>query len=561
MSEAILELKNVTKRFGSVTAVDHVDFTLNKGEIMAILGENGSGKTSLMNIVDGIYFPDEGKVYVNGKEAVIASPLDAFKYHIGMVHQHFKLVDTFSAIDNILLGEKSSFSFKESFKKYKDEYSNSKSGFRRVLAALLFGLKTVSLPFAFLGNALHLNPLRKNRGASIEKIAATYGFEINLNKKIKDMSVSERQTVEIIKALYKGADVLILDEPTAVLTPQEIRRLFKVLKEMKAGGKSIVIITHKLNEVEEISDRVAVMAKGKHIATVITKECDQMKLTEMMVGKKIELNIKRSEVKEPKLRLKVEDLDYVDHKGRHRLKHINFDLYGGEILGVAGIAGSGQKELLESIAGIRKRAVGSCLFYDDGNIVELMHKNPNIIRDMGVHLSFVPEDRLGMGLVGSLDLVDNVMLRSYSKGKGGLLQRKKPERLTEQIIKDFDVKTTSSHQQIGKLSGGNVQKILVGREIASSPRVLMTAYPVRGLDINTSYLIYNILDEQKTKGVGVMLVGEDLDVLLALCDRIIVMNSGHVAGIVDARTTTKEEIGLLMTKSEETPTMTEAEAK
>jgi len=548
--EVILELKNVTKRFGSVTAVDHVDFTLKKGEIMAILGENGSGKTSLMNIVDGIYFPDEGEILVNGKKVQISNPIDANKLHIGMIHQHFKLIDTFSAIDNILLGEKIVFSIKNKYDSYLAKLNKSEKGFKKIWHSILFGLKVCSLPFQYLGNAMHLNILNKNRGMLIEAIAYKYGFETNLFKRVGDMAVSEKQTVEIIKALYKGADILILDEPTAVLTPQEIKRLFKVIKEMKNNGKSVIIITHKLNEVEEISDRVAVMAKGKHIATVNTKETTQQKLTEMMVGKKVVLNMNRTDVKNKQLKLKVSNLSLVNIDGRKVLDNVNFEVYSGEILGIAGIAGSGQKELLECIAGLHKKATGNSFYYDDNQEVDLEHKSPAQIRDLGIHLSFVPEDRLGMGLVGSLGLVDNVMLRSYSSGHSIFVNRKNPEDLTNHIIKDLEVKTPSNRQQIGKLSGGNVQKILVGREIAAKPTVLMTAYPVRGLDINTSYVIYNLLNQQKEQGIAVIYVGEDLDVILSLCDRVMVLNSGRVTGIKDARTISKEEVGLLMTKSE-----------
>ncbi len=412
--------------------------------------------------------------------------------------------------------------------------------------------------------------------------------------------------MEIIKALYRGADILILDEPTAVLTPQEISRLFDVLRRMKADGKSIIIITHKLNEVMEVSDRVAILRKGQHIATVETKETSEAQLTEMMVGKKISLNISRTEPQNAVPRLVVNGLNLYDQEGLHVLRDISFTANGGEILGIAGIAGSGQRELLESISGLQPLRSGEITFYNpkkdrpvsffhktlkkvralgaentfhDGQgkpvsfagmsdqavrkwvnsgdvlfnedeVINLRDKTPLQIRALGVHLSFVPEDRLGMGLVGSMGITDNMMLRTYRKGPGGFLDRKRPQATADRIIHELEVVTSSANTPVRRLSGGNVQKVLVGREIAYVPKVLMAAYPVRGLDINSSYTIYNLLNEQKEKGVAVIFVGEDLDVLLELCDRIMVINSGAVTGIVDARTATKEEIGLLMIKTE-----------
>ncbi len=554
-----LQMRGITKRFGSVVANDHVDLDVYRGEILAILGENGCGKTTLMNMISGIYFPDEGQIFVDGQEVVIRSPKDAFRHRIGMIHQHFKLVDLFTAGENIVLG---------------------------VQEEGRYNLKSVN--------------------AEVAKLADKYGFRIDPQKKIYDMSVSEKQTVEILKVLYRGADILILDEPTAVLTPQEISRLFDVLRRMKADGKSIIIITHKLNEVLEVSDRVAILRKGEHIATVNTKETNEAQLTEMMVGKKINLNIKRTEPVNAAPRLMVKNLNLDDSEGLHVLKDISFTAYGGEILGIAGIAGSGQRELLESIAGLQPVKSGEIIFrnpkkdkpvtffhksmkrvkelgtqgafhdgkmqpvsfdgmsnqavkkwvdsgdvlFNEDEIINLRDKTPLEIRSLGVRLSFVPEDRLGMGLVGSMGITDNMMLRSYRKGPTIFLDRKKPRALADEIIEELRVSTSSVNTPVRRLSGGNVQKVLVGREIAFAPKVLMAAYPVRGLDINSSYMIYNLLNKQKENGVAVIFVGEDLDVLLALCDRIMVVNSGAVTGVVDARTATKEEIGLLMTKTD-----------
>mgnify|MGYP004534126137 FL=1 len=499
-----LEIRNVTKRFGKVVANKNINLTVEKGEILAVLGENGSGKTTLMNMIAGIYHPDEGEILVNGEHVVINSPKDAFNLKIGMIHQHFKLVDVFDATENIVLG--------------------------------IDGDKRFNL---------------KEAAKRVAEISEKYGFEIDPKKKIYQMSVSEKQTVEIIKVLYRGADILILDEPTAVLTPQETEKLFAVLRRMRSDGKSIIIITHKMHEVLSVSDRVAILRRGEYIDTVITKETSEAELTEMMVGKKVSLNIDRTEPENPAERLMIKGLDLYSEEGIKVLDDISFTANSGEILGIAGIAGSGQRELLEAIAGLQKISSGEIIYNNPktGVAENLRDKTPMQIRELGVRLSFVPEDRLGMGLVGNMDIVDNMMLRSYRRGRSMFLNRQSPKKLAEDIINDLEIATPSANTPVRRLSGGNVQKVLVGREIASSPTVLMAAYPVRGLDINSSYMIYNLLNQQKKNGVAVIFVGEDLDVLIELCDRIIVVNSGRVTGIVDARETSKEELGLLMTKS------------
>lgn len=503
MNEKIaIELKGVSKSFGHVVANKDVNLQVRRGEILAVLGENGSGKTTLMNMISGIYYPDEGQIFVDGEEVVISSPKDAFKYGIGMIHQHFKLVDVFSAAENIILGTK-------------DE-----QGFNM-----------------------------KRSVAKVREITEKYGFVIDPDKKIYEMSVSEKQTVEIIKTLYRGADILILDEPTAVLTPQEIDRLFAVLRRMRDDGKAIIIITHKLHEVLSISDRVSVLRKGEYIGTVNTSATNESMLTEMMVGKKVSLNIERGEPEFPRDRLVVENVSCINREGATLLDKVSFTARSGEILGIAGIAGSGQRELLEAIAGLQHIESGSITYNNPktGKADDLRDKTPLQIRELGVRLSFVPEDRLGMGLVGNMDIIDNMMLRSYRKGHSMFLQRKAPKDLAETIINELEVVTPSASTPVRRLSGGNVQKVLVGREIAAAPTVLMAAYPVRGLDINSSYAIYNLLNQQKKSGVAVIFVGEDLDVLLELCDRIMVISSGRVTGVVDARKATKEQIGFMMT--------------
>ena len=380
-----------------------------------------------------------------------------------------------------------------------------------------------------------------------------YGFELETEKKIYTMSVSEKQTVEILKVLYRGADILILDEPTAVLTPQEIEKLFAVLRRMREDGKSIIIITHKMNEVLSLSDRVAVLRKGEHIATVNTCETDENELTEMMMGEKISLNITRSEPVNSEDRLVVKNICSTDQDGVKILENISFTARSGEILGIAGIAGSGQRELLEAIAGLYHIDSGEIVYNDpkSGNTENLRDKNPLQIRELGVRLSFVPEDRLGMGLVANMDIVDNMMLRSYRRGKSLFLDRKSPRDLALRIIDELNVYTPNEKTPVRRLSGGNIQKVLVGREIAATPSVLMAAYPVRGLDVNASYGIYNLLNKEKEGGAAIIFVGEDLDVLIDLCDRIVVIASGRITGCVDARNTTKEEIGLMMTMTKE----------
>ena len=493
-------MRNITKTFGSVVANDKVWLDIYRGEILALLGENGSGKTTLMNMLSGIYFPDEGEISIDGEEVVIRSPKDAFDHGIGMIHQHFKLVDVLTATENIVLGL--------------DEKLDMKTAIRK-----------------------------------IQKICDKYGFDIDPNQKVYDMTVSQKQTVEIIKVLYRGADILILDEPTAVLTPQETDRLFAVLRNMRDAGKAIVIITHKMHEVEELSDRVAVLRHGQFIGDMPTASTNAQEMTNMMVGRPVTLNIERPEPVDPKPRIEVKNLTVRSEDGILKLDDVSFTAYSGEILGIAGISGCGQKELLEAIAGLQVVESGSISYIDDlGGHEELIGKDPLAIQRLGVSLSFVPEDRLGMGLVANMDLTDNMMLRSFRRGRSLFTDRKSPKNLAENVVKELEVNTPGVSTPVRRLSGGNVQKVLVGREIASAPTVLLTAYAVRGLDINSSYTIYDLINRQKQKGVAVVYVGEDLDVLLELADRILVLCGGKVSGIVEGRGAKKREVGMMMTK-------------
>lgn len=527
-----IELRNITKTFGKTIANKNVNLKVYKNEVLAILGENGSGKTTLMNIISGIYAPDEGEIFINGEKVFINSPEDAFKYKIGMIHQHFKLVDIFTAAENIILGVNESR-----------------------------GLKI------------------KEVNSRVGAIADKYGFNIDVKKHVYDMSVSEKQTVEILKVLYRGADILILDEPTAVLTPQETEKLFDVLRKMRDDGKAIIIITHKLNEVMEISDEVAVLRKGEYVTTVKTDETNGNELTEMMVGKKTELKIDRPKVEKKLPLLEIRDLNVNSDDGSKAIKNVDFYIRGGEILGVAGVAGCGQKELCEAIAGLRKVQSG-LIMHKGESILGLPAKT---IIEKGISMSFIPEDRLGMGLAPSFSVTDNVMLKTYGESKFHIkkleikdtdkkfkktskkvlnsisgfinklpcafVDRATAREKAKQLVEKLEIATPSTETPVRRLSGGNVQKVLVGREIESAPNVIITAYPVRGLDVNSAYTIYDILNEQKLKGTGILFIGEDLDVMLALCDKIMVLCHGKNMGIVHADKTTKEELGLMMTGS------------
>lgn len=492
--ENAIELQGITKTFGSVVANDHINLEVRRGEILALLGENGSGKTTLMNMISGIYHPDEGVIKVNGKEVTINSPMDAGKLGIGMIHQHFKLVDVFSAMDNVAMGME--------------------------------------------GKRVKPKELKER----LLKLTEKYGLEVEPEKKIYNMSVSEKQTVEILKVLYRNADILILDEPTAVLTPQETKKLFAILRKMREQGSAIIIITHKLNEVMEISDRVTILRKGQSIDTVNTCETNEKQLTELMVGRPVTLEIQRPKCENVFTRLKIVDLSVNSADGTMAVKDLSLEIKAGEILGVAGVAGSGQKELCESIAGLIPVDKGAIL-HNKENIVG---KSPREIANLGISLGFVPEDRLGMGLVASMGMVDNILLKTYDKNKGIFIDRKPARKMAEELVKKLEVVTPGVDTPVRLMSGGNVQKVLLGREIESNPSVLVTAYPVRGLDINSSYTIYDLLNEQKKKGVAVLFIGEDLDVLLQISDRIMVMCHGEATGIVDAKTTTKEDLGLMM---------------
>lgn len=497
-----IQMKNITKKFGKVVANNDINLEVYGGEIHALLGENGAGKSTLMNMLSGVYTPDSGSIFIHGKEQKFTSPKDAIKSGVGMIYQHFKLVETMTAVENVILGQKSRI------------FIDKKKSIKK-----------------------------------IENIIERFGLEVNLNKNVYEMSVGEKQNLEILKVLYRGADILILDEPTAVFTPQESEKLFKIVDKMRNEGCAVIFITHKMDEVMAMADRITVLRKGETVKTLNKMETNSKELTNLMVGRSVDLFIKNVPYKEGKKVLQVNNLKVLSEEKIEMIKNISFHVHEGEILGIAGIAGSGQKELCEAIAGIQKAESGEIIFEEEN----ILGKSAREIIIKGISMSFIPEDRLGMGLVGSMNMVDNLLLKSYQKEKGLFINRKQIEKKAEEMVEKLEIKTPDIYYPIKYLSGGNIQKILLGRELSLYPKLLIMAYPVRGLDINTCYTIYDLINEEKKKGNSVIYVGEDLDVLIELCDRIMVMYNGKVTGIVNAKNTTREEIGMLMVgnKSEE----------
>jgi len=486
---------NICKYFEDVRANHNINLKVMQGEIYALLGENGAGKSTLMNILSGIYSPTHGKIYIHGKPKSLSTPQQSIANGIGMIHQHFKLVDSLTAAENIVLGQKIS-------------------------------------PFIS----------QKKLNKEITELAEKFDFSINPGKLIYDMSVSEKQTVEILKVLYRGADILILDEPTAVLTPQETQKLFAVLRKMKKNGCAVIIITHKLNEVLEISDWVTVMRKGETIGSVRTSETTASELTNMMVGETVNLSIDRPYAEVIHGVMRINNLTVVDKNNVTILNHIDFHLRGGEILGVAGVSGSGQKELCEALSGLQTLDAGE-IIYKGQNLAGL---SPRAISESGVFMAFIPEDRLGMGLVGNMDMVDNMILKNYYQQPGILISRKAATEQAGNLVTKLNIQTPSVNHAVKKMSGGNIQKVLLGREIDNEPSVIITAYATRGLDIGASHVIYDLLNKEKQKGVAILYFGEDLDVLLELSDRIMVLSTGNIAGIVKPKNTSKEDLGLMM---------------
>ncbi|QCX34651.1 ABC transporter ATP-binding protein [Caloramator sp. E03] len=496
--EKVVEMRGITKVFPGVRANENVNFELRKGEIHVLLGENGAGKTTLMNILYGLYQPDEGEIYINEKKANIKSPSDAISYGIGMVHQHFMLVHNFTVAENIVLGKE---------------------------------------PRKFI------NMDMKKAVEDTKKIADAYGFKIDPNAVIEDISVGQQQKVEILKALYRGAEILILDEPTAVLTPQEIEELGVILKNLVKEGKSIILITHKLKEVMGMSDRVTIIRRGKIINTVNTKETNIEQLAEMMVGRKVNLVVEKKMANPKEVVLKVENLEAHDHRGLPALKGVNFEVRAGEILGIAGVDGNGQSELLEVLTGLRKPVAGKVVLKDK----DITGKNPREIMEAGI--SNIPEDRHKRGLVLKYTLAENSILGIHNKqpfAKGIMMDYTKIKEFARKLIEEFDVRTPNEDVLASSLSGGNQQKMVVAREIAKDPDLIIAAQPTRGLDVGAIEYIHKRLVEERDKGRAVLLVSLELDEVMALSDRIAVIYDGKIVGVLDAKEATENDLGILM---------------
>ena len=490
----MIQVSGLKKAFDGFVALNGVDMHVEKGAIYGLVGPNGAGKSTLIRHLTGVYRPDQGEVQIDGENVYENKAVKAKIAYIPDELFYFMQADTME------------------MKRFYEGIYPSFDG------KLFYRMQE------FFPN-------------------------IDVKRNIRRLSKGMQKQVAFWLAICCKPDILILDEPTAVLTPQETDKLFAILRNMRNAGKAIVIITHKMHEVESLSDRVAVLRKGQYVGDVMTRDTNAEELTNMMVGHPVKLNIERTEPVNPRPRIEVKDLIVRNEEGTTKLDHVSFTANSGEILGIAGIAGSGQKELLEAIAGLQPVDSGSISYIeDDGTHVELIGKDPLTIQNMGVSLSFVPEDRLGMGLVGNMDLSDNMMLRTFRKGHSFFTDRKSPRRIAENVVKELEVATPSLSTPIRRLSGGNVQKVLVGREITSAPKVLLTAYAVRGLDIHSSYTIYNLINNQKKQNVAVVYVGEDLDVLVELCDRILVLCGGKVSGIVPGRGADKREIGMMMTR-------------
>ena len=494
--EILVRMVGIVKRFPGVLANDHVDFELRAGEIHALLGENGAGKTTLMNILYGIYHADEGEIYVRGKRVEIRSPRDAMKLGIGMVHQHFMLVDRHTVAENIALGYAKSI----------------------------------------------LNPLKEVK-ERLREFAEKYGLEVDPDAYIWQLSAGEQQRVEIIKALYRGADILILDEPTSVLTPQETRELFKILKKMREEGKGVIFITHKLDEVFQVADRVTVMRRGKVVGTLLASQTTKEELARMMVGREVLFRLQKEHIERGKPVLEVENLHALNDRGLPAVRGVTFKVHEGEIFGIAGVAGNGQRELVEVIVGLRKATAGRVII--DG--VDMTNKSPREIAERGV--AHIPEERLRHGIVPNLSVAENLILKDYFKKpyrKGLLIDYSKVLEDADRLINRFDIITPSPFTPAKLLSGGNIQRLICARELAKEPRLIVAAHPTYGLDVGATEYIRKILLEQRKKGVAILLISEDLEEILQLSDRVAVMFNGEIVGVVRPEETTVEEIGLMM---------------
>lgn len=495
----ILELRGITKRFPGVLANDQIDLTLERGEIHALLGENGAGKSTLMNILYGLYAPDEGEVFINGQQIVVTSPRDAIAAGVGMVHQHFMLIPVFTVTENVMLGDES----------------------------------------------LRMGGLLDRRSAAkrIREISEQYQLEVDPNAYVKDLPVGVQQRVEIIKLLYREADILILDEPTAVLTPQEVDELFTIMRSLVESGKSIIFITHKLREVLEFADRITVIRGGKVVGSALPQEADQNSLAAMMVGRAVDLHVEKRPAAPQAVVLKVDNIVVLDEIAQIMVKKVSFDVRAGEILGVAGVQGNGQTELVRALTGLTHPVSGEITLLGQA----IANASPRTITELGS--AHIPEDRQKDGLVLTAPIADNLVLNTYYLepfAKGIWLQHDTVLEAANEIVSNFDVRTPSSLIPVGSLSGGNQQKVIVGREFSRPIKFLVAAQPTRGLDVGSIEYIHSRLIEKRDSGCAVLLVSTELDEVMELSDRIAVMYRGEIIAIVNAKDVTKEQVGLMM---------------
>jgi simple sugar transport system ATP-binding protein len=503
MEDSALKAENITKYFPGVLANDHINFDLYKGEIHTLLGENGAGKTTLINIFDGIYYPDEGDIFIEEKHVQIRSPFDAMKLGIGMIHQHFMLVDTLTVLENVILGLQSQ---------------------------------------GFLVNKALV-------ARKIKEISEKYNFNISPNSKIWQLTVGEQQRVEIVKMLFRGAKILMLDEPTAVLTPQESEVLFDILKQLKSGGKSIIFISHKLEEVMEISDRITVLRKGKVVGTVDKGNVTRRDLATMMIGREVLFNLEKIPLKIGKEILKIEQLEGYNDRGIKTLRGTEFTVHSGEIFGIAGVVGNGQEELAEIITGLRKATKGKICVENQ----EITNSPPYNILKKGI--SYIPSDRLKVGLVPNLSSVENSILKCYNKepiSHGPIMNYSGAKEYAETLIEEFNVMTPRINAPVKLLSGGNMQKLLLAREMSEKPILLIAVHPTRGLDIGATEFVREKLLDARASGAAVLLISEDLDELLMIADRIGIIYEGKIVGIVKPEEVDIKEIGLMMGGSRST---------
>ncbi len=493
-----LEMRGITKRFPGVLANDHVDFDVRAGEVHALLGENGAGKSTLMKILYGMYAPDEGEIRINGRPVRITSPTDAIERGIGMIHQHFMLVDTLTVAENVALGLPSS-------------------------RGPLTDLDRVS--------------------QRLEELAEIYGLRVDPNAYIWQLAVGQKQRVEILKALYRNAALLILDEPTAVLTPQEVDEFFATLRQMTQAGHAIIFISHKLHEVIEISDRVTVLRDGKRIGSRPTAGATKADLARMMVGREVVMKPDRVEQEPGEARLVLQDLHALSDRETEALRGVSLTVHAGEILGLAGVSGNGQRELAEVITGLRPLTAGKVLLL--GHDVTDLKPGPRT--DLG--MAYIPEERMRDGIIQNFSVAENIILRDHNKppfARRGFLLLRVIAQFADKLIRLFQIKTPSRDTLAKNLSGGNIQKVVLARELSRRPKVLIAAQPTRGVDIGATEYVHARLLEQREKGTAILLISEDLDEVMALSDRIAVIYEGQIMGIVDGKTATAEQLGLLM---------------